>query len=267
MPYFHHDGLKLHYIETGGGVPFFFQHGLGGNVRQPFGLFVAPKGFRLISMDSRGHGTTPVGDPAKLGLVTFADDLKALIDHLQIPRAIIGGISMGAAISATFALRYPEMVMGLVLSRPAWLEGPQPEYVKIYSLVGQLLCDHGPERGKQLFEQTSEYQKLLAESPDNANSLLRQFDPEGLENRLALLSRIDPYQPVTTLEDLARIKVPTLVISSRQDPVHPYEYGKLLASTIPGAEFHELTPKSVDKQRHGQDVQRHIADFLRRHYM
>src|SRR3954453_23307117 len=124
MPTFAHDGLAFHYEDTGEGVPFIFQHGLGGDVNQPCGLFRPPEGVRLLALDCRAHGETrPLGDPDQLRLATFADHLAALLDYLEVPRAVIGGISMGAAVALNFALRYPERVLGLVLSRAAWLDG------------------------------------------------------------------------------------------------------------------------------------------------
>src|SRR5207244_2936176 len=113
---FYRDGLNFHYREAGDGLPFVFQHGLGGDVSQPFGLFRPPPGFRLLAFDCRGHGETrPLGDPEKVGIAPIADDLLALLDHLRIGRAVIGGISMGAAVALNFTLRYPQRVAGLVL--------------------------------------------------------------------------------------------------------------------------------------------------------
>src|SRR3954469_5820695 len=128
MPTFDHDGLAFHYRDEGRGLPFVFQHGLGGDVSQPFGLYSPPAGVRLIAFDARAHGETrPVGDPKKISLAEFADDLVALLDHLGIDRAVVGGVSMGAAVALSAALRHPARVEGLVLSRPAWLDRPLPE--------------------------------------------------------------------------------------------------------------------------------------------
>src|SRR5262245_29135793 len=127
MPTFRHDGLEFHYRETGGGLPFVFQHGLGADLNQPFCLFQPPPGFRLIAFDCRAHGlTTPLGTENKINIATFADDLAALLDHLSIAAAVVGGISMGAALALDFALRFRGRVLGLVLSRPAWLDQPHP---------------------------------------------------------------------------------------------------------------------------------------------
>src|SRR5436305_462059 len=109
MPFFDCDGLTFHYREAGMGTPLVFQHGLGGDVNQPFGLFAPPPGIRLLAFDCRGHGETrPLGNPEKLSLASFADDLLACMNHLAIERAVVGGISMGAAVALNFALRFPE---------------------------------------------------------------------------------------------------------------------------------------------------------------
>ena len=123
MPVFHRDALDFYYRDEGECIPFVFQHGLGGDTSQTFGIYRPPPGFRMLTLDCRAHGLTrPVGDESKIGIASFADDMLALLDHLGIDRAIFGGISMGAATALNLALRHPERVMGLVLSRPAWLD-------------------------------------------------------------------------------------------------------------------------------------------------
>ena len=119
---FQHDGIQFPYERIGQGEPFVFGHGLGGNRQQPKDLAGAVPGHQLIVWDSRGHGETqPVRPPEKICFVTLADDLAALLDHLEIKRAVIGGISMGAGVAANFAVRWPERMLGLILVRPAWL--------------------------------------------------------------------------------------------------------------------------------------------------
>ncbi len=116
MPVFERDGLRFHFRDEGDGLPLVFQHGLGGDVNQPFSLYRPREGVRLIAFDLRGHGETrPLGDLDKLTIATLADDLVGLIDHLGIKQAIVGGISLGAAVAVNVALRYPERALGLVL--------------------------------------------------------------------------------------------------------------------------------------------------------
>jgi pimeloyl-ACP methyl ester carboxylesterase len=64
MPVFERDGLSFHYLDEGdpSGRPFVFQHGLGGDVSQPAGVFSPPPGTRLVSLDCRGRGRTRPAD-------------------------------------------------------------------------------------------------------------------------------------------------------------------------------------------------------------
>ena len=126
MPSFDHDGIRFQYRDEGQGLPFVFQHGLGGDLNQPFGVYRPAPGVRLLGFDFRAHGQTrPLGDPDKLRIATLADDCIRFIEHLGIDRAVIGGISLGSAVAVKIALHYPDRVLGLVLSRPAWIGGPQ----------------------------------------------------------------------------------------------------------------------------------------------
>lgn len=264
MPTFMHDNLRFNYLDTGKGKPFIFQHGLGGDVNQPFGLFRPPAGWRLLTFDCRAHGETrPIGDHSRIGIAPFADDLRAFMDHLGLGRAVVGGISMGSAVALNFTLRYPERVGGLVLSRPAWLDHPKAENVYWCGILAGLIRKYGAAEGKRRFIETPEYAEILRESPDVANSMLRQFDHPRAEETVIKLERIPPDTPCQSLDELKTIRVPTLVLANRQDPVHPFAYGQTLAQAIPGAIFRELTAKSVSPEQHKADVQAHIEAFLK----
>lgn len=263
MPYWRHDGLEFHYREAGSGTPFFFQHGLGADVDQPFGLVAPPPGVRLLAFDCRAHGRTrPLGEPAKIGLASFAGDLAALMDHLELAGGLVGGISMGAAVALNFALVYPDRLLGLVLSRPAWLDGPMPRNAGIFAEIARLLREHGPAKGRELFEQSGAYHQMRRESPDCAASLVGQFHQPRAQETAVRLERIPWDAPCHDLAELQRIAVPTLVLANREDPIHPFEFGQRLAQAIPGAQFKELAPKSVSLERHREDVQAAVAEFL-----
>ncbi len=267
MPFMMHDGLAFHYREQGQGVPFIFQHGLGGDVNQTFGIFTPPPGFRLITMDCRAHGETrPLGDPLKLGFCAFADDLVTLMTYLNIRQAVVGGISMGAALALNLALRFPERVRGLVLSRPAWLDRPNPENLELMGVIAQLIRQYGAKGGLERFKRSPAYANVLRLSPDAANSLVGHFEHPRAEETVMKLERIPHDAPNHDWQEWASIRVPTLILANRQDPVHPFEYGERLAQVIPGAEFKELTPKSLSKELHIRDVQVAVEAFLVRHF-
>jgi pimeloyl-ACP methyl ester carboxylesterase len=231
------------------------------------GIFQPPSGYRLLALDCRAHGNTrPLGDLEKIRLSNFADDLLALLNHLGVATVIVGGISMGAAVSLNFTLRYPERVLGLILSRPAWLDGPMAQNAEIYARIAQLIRQEGSKRGLEQFRQSQEYLTMVRQSPDSANSLVGQFDNSRAEETVVRLEQIPRDAPNWDRREWASIGVPTLVLAGRQDPIHPFEYGEVLAQAIPGAEFKELTPKSVNKELHVKNVQDFMDDFLQRHF-
>jgi pimeloyl-ACP methyl ester carboxylesterase len=268
LPFFRHDNIDFRYVQTGEGVPFIFQHGLGADVNQTFGLFRPPAGIRMLTFDCRGHGRTRgLGEREKLGIQTFTADLAAFLDHLEIPAAVVGGISMGAAVALNFALRHPERAKGLVLSRPAGVERPPPRTFEIYGYIVRLIREHGPRKGQELYRKSTQFRQIEQEAPATANMLLKQFEHPRLEDTLAIVERLPEDRPCFEREDLKRLRVPALVLANRQDPVHPFEVGQTLAAAIPGAEFQELTPKSINRDQHETEVQRHLEDFLQRHFL
>lgn len=249
--FFRHDGLDFHYLDEGRGRPFVFQHGLGADTGQPAGLFRPPDGVRLLALDCRGHGETrPLGDPAKLCFDVFADDLAALLDHLGVERAVIGGTSMGAGIALNFALRYPRRTAGLVLSRPAWLDEPMPPHLAVFPEVARAIRAHGVGKAREMFRHR----------PDVA----AQFDGPRAEETVAKLERIPADAPNRDRRAWASLRLPVLVLGNRDDIIHPFAFAEELARSIPGAELREITPKSADAALHAAQVQASIRTFLNR---
>jgi pimeloyl-ACP methyl ester carboxylesterase len=263
MPVLDRHELKYYYRDEGAGLPFVFQHGLGGDVNQPFGLYRPPAGVRLVAVDARGHGETrPLGDVNKLTIATLADDVLGLLDHIGVQRAVFGGISLGAAIAVNVALRYPKRVLALVLVRPAWIDRPLPENVAIYTKISQLLRESGPFDGLAQFRRTPEFLEMERESPDCAKSLIGQFEhPRALEC-VARLERLIADMPCSDSAEYGNLKIPTLILGNRQDPIHPWPLAETLSDVIPGASLREITPKSVSLECHATDVQQAIDEFF-----
>lgn len=263
MPIFKHDDIAFHYQDQGQGLPFIFQHGLGGDANQTFGLFRPPAGFRLLTLDCRGHGETrPLGVVEKLGFASFADDVRALMDHLGLDSVVMGGISMGAGVALNFALRFPERVRGLVLSRPAWLDQPLPPNMAVFPFIAQLIRRHGAQSGLETFKQSEVYREIVRLSPDSGQSLVGQFEHPRAEETVAKLERLPQDAPSYDRADWAALTMPTLVLATQQDPIHPFEYGLTLAQLIPNATFKAVTPKSVSLEQHAAEVQAAIEAFL-----
>lgn len=264
MPSFRRHALTFHYRETGAGLPLVFQHGLGGDVSQPFGLFTPPPGIRLIAFDCRGHGSSELGPEDQLRLAVFAEDLVGLLEALRLDRVVLGGISMGAAVALQVGVRFAERCLGLVLSRPAWLSGPNPFNVRVFGQITALLQRYGAAEGHRRFVATAEFAELKATFPDTANSLASQFLKPRAVEVATLFSRVAQDDPGTKVQDWERITVPTLVLGNRQDPIHPFEYAEGLAASVPGAQLVELASKSLDAPAHQRQVQAAITAFLAR---
>ena len=267
MPVFERDGLQFHVRDEGHGLPFVFQHGLGGDVNQPFGLYRPPPGSRLIAFDVRGHGETrPLGDVAKLTIATLADDLIGLIDHLGLEKAVVGGISLGAAVAVNVALRYPDRALGLVLVRPAWIDRPLPENVALYTTIARLIREPGPVEGLAQFRSSPAFLAMERGSPDCARSIVGQFENPRAQECAARLERLIADTPCLDRVTYGNLKLPTVILGNRQDPIHPWPLASSLSDLIPGALLREVAPKSVSLDRHAADVQQAIDDFLTHHF-
>jgi pimeloyl-ACP methyl ester carboxylesterase len=264
MPFFEANGITFHFADDNTDrIPFVFQHGLGADISQPMSFFGEDRPFRLISMDCRGHGkTAPLGNRHFLKFNSFSNDLVNLLDHLNLPKVVMGGISMGAGLALNFALRYPDRTRALILSRVSWLAEPLPPNLAIFPKIAGLIREHGTHRGKELFSSSAEYQTALHSSPANASSWMSQFLRERTDETFEILESIPNDVPAPDIASWKKIDLPALVLANRNDPQHPFEYGQVLAREIPGAKFAEITGKAISGQKHVEDVRREILRFI-----
>jgi pimeloyl-ACP methyl ester carboxylesterase len=111
------NGTFIHYIEHGqsNGLPLVFLHGFpfSGAMWQPQ-LNSLPDSVRAVAPDIRGSGASDVGD-GQYTIDLFVDDLIALLDYLQISKAVLCGLSMGGYIAQRALQRRPDLVQGLIL--------------------------------------------------------------------------------------------------------------------------------------------------------
>jgi pimeloyl-ACP methyl ester carboxylesterase len=256
---------RLHLSDTGGdGLPVVFQHGLCGDAAQPADVFPRDGRFRCVTLEARGHGLSEAGDPADFSIASFAGDVIAMIEALDLGRAVIGGISMGAAIALHIGVNRPDLVRGLILARPAWVTEPSPENMRPNAEVGELLRRFPAEEARSRFEASPTAQRLAKDAPDNLASLRGFFARRPQETTAALLRAISADGPGVTAEQVRALSVPTLMIGHDLDAIHPLSLAEDLASLNPRSQLVKITPKAKDKARYTADFRHAMTTFLER---
>jgi pimeloyl-ACP methyl ester carboxylesterase len=238
------------------------QHGLCGDALQTAEVFPDDPRFRRVTMECRGHGASEAGDPAEFAIATFASDLAALIDSCGLAPLFVGGVSMGAAIALRLAVRRPELVRGLVIARPAWVVSAAPDSMRPNAEVGRLLGAYPADEARRLFLASETARRLAEDAPDNLVSLTRFFSRAPLAVTYALLQAIASDGPGVSEAEARRIAVPTLIIGTKQDVIHPFVHAETLASLIPESRLLEVTPKSKDRAQYVRDFRSALAGFL-----
>lgn len=223
--------ISLFYEEMGAGEPFLFLHGNGEDgsyFKNQISFF--SKSFRVIAVDTRGHGRSPRGT-APFTIGQFAQDLKGLMDELGIERAVLLGFSDGANITMKFALRYPERVRALILN-------------------GGNLNPGGIKRSVQLpIELGYRLTRLFAGKSEEAK---RHMELLGLMVN----------EPDIRPEELSAIKSPTLVIAGTRDMVKR-DHTELIAGSIPGARLRVIEGDHFIANKASDRFNREIEEFLR----
>lgn len=259
------DGLSLNVVEDGLGTPVVFQHGLCGNAAQTIEAFPDDPRFCLVTLECRGHGASPAGDEKRFSIKTFTDDLTSLIEERKLAPCIIGGISMGAAIAMRLAVTQPGLVKALIIARPAWVAAAAPENCAPNFKVGELLSYLPPEEAKAAFLQSGTARRLADFAPDNLNSLTGFFSREPIGVTSALLMHIAEDGPGITEDQLQALRIPTLIIATGQDVIHPLAHAEKLHALISGSILRLIAPKGVDKARYLSEFRSTLLSFLEDH--
>ena len=197
--------IRHNYIEKGEGFPLILLHGNGEDVSyfehqmEPFAQH-----FRVIAIDTRGHGQTPRGE-APFTIRQFAEDLLGFMDLHQIEKAHVLGFSDGGNIAMVFALAHPERVEKLILDGANLNASGVKSKIQIPIEIGYRMA--------RLFAKKS---------------------PEARKN--AELLGLMVNDPNVKPEELARIQNPTLVMAGDNDMIKD-RHTRLIAASIPGAEL------------------------------
>jgi pimeloyl-ACP methyl ester carboxylesterase len=130
MPKVHVNGIDINYLAQGEGYPLVLAHGYTASLEMWENQMEAfSRRYRVIVYDSRGHGESDApADMTQYSVEHYIEDQRALMGHLGIEEAYVGGLSMGGMIAMRFALQHPQMVRALLLcDTAASLAGPTSE--------------------------------------------------------------------------------------------------------------------------------------------
>ncbi len=219
MPSFKNGDVEIAYLDEGDGEPIVLVHGFAStkevNWVQPGWVSALNRaGRRAIALDNRGHGaSSKLYDPAAYDSATMADDVRALLDHLNIERADIMGYSMGARITAFLAVKHPERARSVILGGLG---------IRLVEGVGL------PESIAEALEVASP-----DDIKDPTGHMFRAFADQTKSDLRALAACIRGSRQILTRAQVGAIRAPVLVAIGTKDLVAGS--AQALAALIPGA--------------------------------
>jgi pimeloyl-ACP methyl ester carboxylesterase len=205
MQSFQHDGVEIAFLDEGEGEPIVLVHGFAStaHVNWVYPGWVATLtkvGRRVIALDNRGHGnSSKLYDPAAYHSAHMAEDVGALLEHLDLPRVDMMGYSMGARITAFFARAHSTRLRRAVFGG-----------LGIHLVDGVGL----PESIAEALEAPS-----LTDVRDPAGLTFRAFAEQTKSDLRALAACIRGSRQTLTREEVAAIRTPVLVAVGTEDKV------------------------------------------------
>jgi pimeloyl-ACP methyl ester carboxylesterase len=259
------NGFDMYYRERGQGPPLVLAHGLMGSIDMMDALGEnresLSRPFRLINYDARGHGRsgyTP--DPAHYSWHALAEDLFALLRHLGIERAHVGGGSMGAGTSLVFALGHPEMVDRLVLIAPPPLGEDMGPVQRMFLAFAAIIEAQGLEKAVEVAMGLPQLQALRESNPQEfewTRGWLLSQNPRAIVPAIRGLLGGPPLPE----ERFPEIRARTLVVAHPDDDIHPLASGRQLQESIPDCHL-VVAPTMTHYREHPQELADIVEGFL-----
>lgn len=199
-------------------------------------------GYRVVALDNRGHGQSDKPhEPEAYSSHIMAEDVRRLMDHLEIARADVMGYSMGARISAHLALAHPQRLRSLLLGG-----------LGIHLVEGVGL----PLGIADAMEAPS-----LDVLSDPMQRMFRAFADANKSDLKALAACIRGSRQTLTPGEVGRIVMPTLVSVGTKDDVAGS--GQELAALIPNAEAFAIEGRDHNLAVGDKTHKQAVLDFLR----
>ena len=245
MSYFNHDGLDLYYITEGEGEPLVLISGLGSKNSWSFQIPYFSKRMRVIALHNRGVGKSSRPN-YPYTMTMYIDDIKALLDHLEIKEKVhLCGSSMGGMIAQNYVLKYPETVKTLILcATTAYHEEVSNVVNSQKDLENSTLEQKFKVRVAALYSRP--FRKNLKTDVQLYEILKNNFmeDPTRLQDYVNQGAAVSDHD---TRDRLSEITQPTLILVGREDKIIlGLHHSELLHEKIPNS-----TLEIIEKTGHG----------------
>ncbi|MEM6826896.1 MAG: alpha/beta hydrolase [Pseudomonadota bacterium] len=200
---------------------------------------------RVIRFDQIGHGLTGPDPEHDYGRSNFTADIAEVLDALEIEEAIVAGNSMGGKHALSFAVSYPERVVGLILVDGSGAPLPEEEKPEDDEDSGNIGFAIAQTPGVNLLVEQITPRSLIRQSLEESVSIQSVVTDEAVNrywellrypgNRRATLKRFSvPYDPLTE-DEIAGVDAPTLILWGDEDRLIPVEAGQWLDRVMPNS--------------------------------
>jgi 3-oxoadipate enol-lactonase len=250
--------VALHHEDGGGQGPVLMLEGsLGTSLAmwEPQRRALAQRA-RLIAVDHRGHGGSPVPE-GPYAIADLGGDVLALMDRLGVDRASWCGLSIGGMVGQWLAINAPERIERLILICTSAYLPPAESW---HERAAAVRAAGSPEPIADTVIGRWFTEDFAAAHPDvvaRHRALIVATPAEGYAGCCEAIAGMD------LRAGLADLTAPTLVIAARQDPSIPPEHGERIAAAVPGARLEILDPGAhLANVERAPEVSALIADHL-----
>jgi pimeloyl-ACP methyl ester carboxylesterase len=253
-----YEGHRIEYDNYGDGDRvLILVHGLLMNRRMydPIAPSLARGGNRVVCVDLLGHGASDRPEDLRLySMPLFARQVVALIDHLGLESAVVGGTSLGANVALELATRDPERARALFIEMPV-LDHALSAVAGAFAPVMLSL-----RLARPVFEVTSRLSSLLPRTSyflDIGLDWVRQRPGPSL----AVLEGLLQGETAPHREERRRIEHPALIVGHPRDPLHPFSDSGMLAEELRNGRLVEAS-SILEWRIKPERLNRELAAFL-----
>ena len=221
MPYFSSNGTNLFYEITGTGTPLLFSHEFAGDYTS-WDLQVRhfSRKYQVITYNARGYPPSDVpDDPALYSQDQSVEDIKLLLNHLNIDQAYLCGLSMGGSAILNFGIKYPNMAKALIVASAGSGSDDPEQFRKSGGTLADALLSNGMANGIQHYATGPTRIQLRRKDPKTWDDFYQGLCSHSAQGSALTFRGIQmKRESLYTLEsDLKNMTIPTLIIIGDED--------------------------------------------------